>query len=380
MGSSAERSTPRGSGSSALRRAVPQLRDRPAPERLARRLPAGTLARLRELKRRYDPGNLFRDNFNIPGALTRPARARREHSDDGRLRPRPAVRRVHHAGRPSPRSSAVELAVAAERAGLDLATFQDHPYQPRFHDTWTLLSYAAARTERIRLSGNVLSLPLRPPAVLARSRASLDLLTAAGSSSASAPARFWDAIEAMGGRRLTAGQGVEALGEAIEVIRQLWDAERDAVRPRRRVLPGGRRQTRPPRPHDDPIWVGAYKPRMLALTGARPTAGCPARVPRGASRCLAGANARIDDAAQEAGRTRPRAAADELHHGQSQPVRARAPGRAGRAWVDRLTALALGDGVSAFLSAATTRHLARFGNEIAPAVREHVARARRGEE
>ena len=35
------------------------------PERLREAFPAGTLARLREVKRRYDPTNLFRDNFNI---------------------------------------------------------------------------------------------------------------------------------------------------------------------------------------------------------------------------------------------------------------------------------------------------------------------------
>lgn len=44
----------------------------------------------------------------------------------------------------------VELAQLSERVGLDLATFQDHPYQPGFHDTWTLMSYIAARTERNR--------------------------------------------------------------------------------------------------------------------------------------------------------------------------------------------------------------------------------------
>nr|BFE74133.1 FAD-binding oxidoreductase [Actinoplanes digitatis] len=37
-----------------------------SPARLADAFPPATLARLRELKRRYDPGNLFRDNFNIP--------------------------------------------------------------------------------------------------------------------------------------------------------------------------------------------------------------------------------------------------------------------------------------------------------------------------
>ncbi len=80
----------------------------------------------------------------------------------------------------SPVLQAVELAVVADKAGLDLATFQDHPYQPRFHDTWTLLSFVAARTERIRLSANVHNLPLRHPALLARSAASLDLLSGAG--------------------------------------------------------------------------------------------------------------------------------------------------------------------------------------------------------
>src|SRR5690606_41848562 len=69
----------------------------------------------------------------------------------------------------------IDLAVTADRAGLDLVTFQDHPYQPAFLDTWTLLSFVAARTERVRLSGSVLNLPLRPPAVLARAAASLDI-------------------------------------------------------------------------------------------------------------------------------------------------------------------------------------------------------------
>jgi alkanesulfonate monooxygenase SsuD/methylene tetrahydromethanopterin reductase-like flavin-dependent oxidoreductase (luciferase family) len=66
-----------------------------------------------------------------------------------------------------PAMHAVDLALVADRADLDLATFHDHPYPPTFHDTWTLLAYVASRTTHIHVSGNVLNLPLRQPAVLA---------------------------------------------------------------------------------------------------------------------------------------------------------------------------------------------------------------------
>ena len=56
-----------------------------------------------------------------------------------------------------PALHAVELALVSERAGLDLVTFQDNADQPRFHDTWTLLSYVASRTRQIHVSGNVLT-------------------------------------------------------------------------------------------------------------------------------------------------------------------------------------------------------------------------------
>src|SRR3981081_505834 len=76
-----------------------------------------------------------------------------------------------------PAQQPVELAVLGEDLGFDLVTFQDHPYQPAFLDTWTLLAWVAARTKRVHVAANVLNLPLRPPAVMARAAASLDLLS-----------------------------------------------------------------------------------------------------------------------------------------------------------------------------------------------------------
>jgi len=118
-------------------------------------------------------------------------------------------------------ATVVDLALLAEASGLDLVTVQDHPYQPAFLDSWTLLSVLAARTSRVRLLPNVANLPLRPPAVLARSVASLDILSAGRVELGLGAGAFWDAIEAMGGPRRTPGEAVAALTEGIEVIRAL---------------------------------------------------------------------------------------------------------------------------------------------------------------
>src|ERR1022692_3733343 len=164
---------------------------------------------------------------------------------------------------------AAALPQLSEQAGLDLVTFQDHPYQPAFLDTWTLLSYVAAATTSVRLAANVINLPLRQPVVLARSAASLDLLTGGRGELGLGAGAFWDAIEASGGRRLSPREAVDALGEAITIIREVWAADqRGGVR-----VDGAHYQVtgakRGPAPaHPICIWVGGYKPRMLALIGA----------------------------------------------------------------------------------------------------------------
>lgn len=63
----------------------------------------------------------------------------------------------------SPAQRPVELAQLGERLGYDFVTFQDHPYNSTLLDTWALLNWVAARTERIGVSGDELKLPLRQP-------------------------------------------------------------------------------------------------------------------------------------------------------------------------------------------------------------------------
>ena len=121
----------------------------------------------------------------------------------------------------------LSIAQEAERLGLDYIAVQDHPYQRRFVDTWTLLSMIAATTSRIGLFPDVANLPLRPPAVLAKAAASIDVLSGGRFELGLGAGGFWDAIEAYGGPRRTPGDALAALEEAIEVIRKVWSGERN---------------------------------------------------------------------------------------------------------------------------------------------------------
>jgi len=188
----------------------------------------------------------------------------------------------------------------ADVAGIDLIGIQDHPYQHRFHETWTLLSVIAARTSRVTLFPDVANLPLRPPAMLAKAAASLDLLSNGRVELGLGAGGFWPAIKAMGGPARTAGESVSALEEAIEVIRLCWTGGRGLKFDGRFYQLAGL-NAGPVPAHAIGIWLGAYKPRMLRLIG-RAADGWVPSLGYLTPEQLAEAGARIDEAAREAGR------------------------------------------------------------------------------
>jgi alkanesulfonate monooxygenase SsuD/methylene tetrahydromethanopterin reductase-like flavin-dependent oxidoreductase (luciferase family) len=196
------------------------------------------------------------------------------------------------------------VAAAADAGGLDLLGIQDHPYQHRFVDTWALIGVLVGETERLRFFPDVANLPLRPPAMLAKAAASLDVLSGGRFELGLGAGAFWDAVEAMGGPRRSPRESLEALDEAIQIIRRAWSGERGLTFEGRHYSVRGYHPGPPPA-HDIGIWVGGYKPRMLELIGRTadgwvPSLGylSPADAPA--------AQARIDDAARAAGRD-PRA-------------------------------------------------------------------------
>ncbi|MCC6455780.1 MAG: LLM class flavin-dependent oxidoreductase [Caldilineaceae bacterium] len=278
-----------------------------------------------------------------------------------------------------PAMHAVDLAMVADRVGLDLATFQDHPYQASFLDTWTLLSYVASRTQQIRVSANVLNLPLRQPAVIARSAASLDLLSGGRLELGIGAGAFWDAIEAMGGRRLTPGQAVVALDEAIQVIREIWATdERGGVRVKGKYYHVNGAKRGPAPAHDIGIWIGAYKPKMLKLTGRAGDGWLPSLgyLPGGPAD-LAEMNKYIDEAATEAGRE-PSAVRRLLNiSGQFARTGSSLLNGPPQQWAEELAGLTLDYGISGFILAADDAPtIELFAAEVAPATRELVAAER----
>lgn len=271
----------------------------------------------------------------------------------------------------------VRLAQLSEAVGLDLVTFQDHPYNVDHLDTWTLMSWVAAATETVTVAGNVLNAPLRPPAVLARATASLDLLSGGRAALGLGAGGFWDAIVSMGAQRMTAGESIESLTEAISVIRQLWDTRsRGMVRhdgEHHRIV-GARRGPAPA--HDIPIWLGAYKPRMLRLIGTSADGWLPS-LPYLKDGDLQRGNRTIDEAAEQAGRHPAQIRRLLNIAGQIQPTpQGQFHGPVDQ-WVDELTELALEHGVGSFIVMGDDPELLqRLGQEIAPAVREAVAAER----
>jgi alkanesulfonate monooxygenase SsuD/methylene tetrahydromethanopterin reductase-like flavin-dependent oxidoreductase (luciferase family) len=272
----------------------------------------------------------------------------------------------------------VDQARRVERAGFDLIGIQDHPYQRRYLDTFSLLAALATATERIGLFPDVANLPLRHPAMLAKAAASIDLLSGGRFELGLGAGTFWDAVAAMGGPRRAPGEAVEALEEAIALVRLLWSDQRSVRFAGQHYQVAGVKPGPAPA-HRVELWLGAYGPRMLELTGRLgdgwvPSSGYmpPERLPA--------AQARIDDAAAAAGRDP--ASVRRLYNisGRIGPGGGGfLDGPAGQ-WVEQLLALVTETGMDTFVLWPTEeqdRQLELFADEVAPALREAVA-AHRG--
>jgi alkanesulfonate monooxygenase SsuD/methylene tetrahydromethanopterin reductase-like flavin-dependent oxidoreductase (luciferase family) len=269
----------------------------------------------------------------------------------------------------------LDTAREIEARGLDWIGVQDHPYQRRFVDTWSLLGAIAAVTSRVGFFPDVANLPLRPPAIMAKAGASLDVLSGGRFELGLGAGGFWDAIAAWGGPRREPREAFAALEEAIHVIRLVWSGERNLRFNGEHYRLAGA-HSGPVPPHPIGIWLGVYGPRALRLAGRHADGWVPSL--SGETKFLSEGAARIDDAAASAGRDPVDIRRVVNVNGQiTDGARLGLLRGPVDQWVDELTDLAVGYGFDTFLFRGEgDDQLPRFAEEVAPAVRAQVTAER----
>jgi alkanesulfonate monooxygenase SsuD/methylene tetrahydromethanopterin reductase-like flavin-dependent oxidoreductase (luciferase family) len=196
----------------------------------------------------------------------------------------------------------VDEVLAADRAGLHVVGIQDHPYQRRYLDTYALIADLLARTNSLHFFADVTSLPMRPAPMIAKAAASMDVMSGGRFEVGLGAGGFWEAVGGMGGTVREKGERLPALEEAVDVIRQALDvgAERGVVRSDGAHYPV-RYPPGPPTEHRVEIWIGADSAGALRLIGRQADGWVPGGGISNAAKFPA-QNARIDDAADAAGR------------------------------------------------------------------------------
>jgi alkanesulfonate monooxygenase SsuD/methylene tetrahydromethanopterin reductase-like flavin-dependent oxidoreductase (luciferase family) len=233
----------------------------------------------------------------------------------------------------------------------------------------------AAQTKRIGLFPDVANLPLRPPAVLAKAAATIDLLSGGRFELGLGAGGFWDAIEAYGGQKRTPAEALLALREAIDVIRLVWSGERKLRYEGKHYYLRGA-MSGPAPAHPIGIWLGVYGPRALKLAGRAADGWVPSL--RGDLDRIAELAARLDEAALEAGRQpgdirRILNVNGEITDGRSDGL---LKGPVDQ-WVEELSGMALNLGFDTFiLWAEGEGQMEPFAGQVMPAVRAQVAEQR----
>jgi alkanesulfonate monooxygenase SsuD/methylene tetrahydromethanopterin reductase-like flavin-dependent oxidoreductase (luciferase family) len=169
---------------------------------------------------------------------------------------------------PSPNyGKALHSTQLAEHLGFDHALIQDHAYNPGFVETWTLISALAGATGRIMLGPNVMTTPLRLPAMIAKEAATLDAISGGRLLLGLGAGASDEGIVGLGGPDLgEKGAKFRAFSDALHIVRGLWESDGEPFSHEGKGL-SVRDAHFGPRPvRRIPIITGAMGPQSLRLT------------------------------------------------------------------------------------------------------------------
>ena len=165
------------------------------------------------------------------------------------------------------RGFAERVVAEAERMGADAALVWDHymlPHGNETFDAYLLLSYLAARTDRIKLGTCVTPLPLRNPAMLAKQIATLDVLSQGRTIVGVGAGWHWpefDAYSTWDG----ASVRVKKTKEALELMTKLWTEEEVSFEGEFYSTKNAVLEPKPLQKPYPPIWFGTTGKIMLGL-------------------------------------------------------------------------------------------------------------------
>jgi alkanesulfonate monooxygenase SsuD/methylene tetrahydromethanopterin reductase-like flavin-dependent oxidoreductase (luciferase family) len=168
---------------------------------------------------------------------------------------------------PEPGFDPVAYGRRAEELGFDFLSVSDHPADSGgTYEAWTVLSWIAASTTRIKLATRVLGVPYRPPAVVAKMAETFDRLSGGrlilGLGGGYSDGEF----RAFGLPVPTAREKVDGLADAIRIAKGLWSQPTFTYHGP--AYHTDEATVAPPPEHHIPIWLGTFGNRALAVTGA----------------------------------------------------------------------------------------------------------------
>jgi len=177
------------------------------------------------------------------------------------------------------------VAQAAETAGFHGFGTTDHPapshrwLEGGGHDAldpFVALSFAAARTERIRLVPNIVVLPYRNPFVVAKASATLDVLSGGRFTLAVGAGYLKSEFAALG---VDHAERNELFDEALEVLHAIWTSDDVHVEGRHFSARGITAHPRPVTAPHPPIWIGGNSGRARQRVADHGDGWCPFPAP-----------------------------------------------------------------------------------------------------
>ena len=275
------------------------------------------------------------------------------------------------------------VATQADRAGLDFFTIADHPYFGDRLDAYATMGFLLGQTSGITGAVAVTN-PARPAPLLARTITALSALSGGRVVLGIGAGFRWDEIVKLGVPRRSPADAVRQMEEAILLVRALSGGGEPVTFDGEFYQVSGLAPAAVPAP---PVWTGSVGPKSLAVTGRLADGWV---VPGGADWLNPGyreSRAVLDEAATAAGRDPEQISSIFNFGGEITPDPVGATrdddGRWSRGsvqqWIDELTAAVLDHRASGFIypepsGPASQTALARWAEEIVPAVRETVTK------